>query len=927
MSEKGLIKIVVLCGLIFLVVLIGKYFIREKKQLSEVPAMNAVPVNSPLIIESKQIKKLLSCILYENKMLNELTKLFQMKQLKNDASFIDSLMISNTKFKNLISDKSLIISTHIIGKNKIEFIHVLNLENERNTETANKFLQSIIPKTAKVAHRTYNECTINRVKTASIDFTYTFASGFFIYSHSELLVEDAVRQLDSDKTIDSDRGFKKVAQTAGQNVCANIYLNYKMLPKLVSLSTNKNLENAVTVLRDLAQWTELDVNIKKDELLLNGWTCTGDSSAAYLNVLNEQSPVEFETTEILPDNTSNFILIGIDDKERFKNSYMKFLTAQGISDEYKQELNQIKTEYQTDVESMFYSFLDDEIGVVYADINRGGAGQHIYSILKVRSRGLAREQLLKFIKHVATKNNIDVNNYISKSSIDQDKQIIIYRLPYRNIIKTLFGRFFANCSSSYYTLYDNYLIFGDSQEALTDFVYNNELNRTLNNDPEYRGFFGSLAHESNFFYYSNMSRTVNLLPSFLNTGMMRKVDKNIYSFRRFQALAVQLIPDDDLTYTNIFLKYNPAVKSNNPTLWESRLDTAFNFKPFLFTNHYTFEKEIFVQDLSNKIYLMNRSGRILWKRRLSEKIISDIYEFDYYKNRKFQLLFNTRSEIHLVDRNKNYVKGYPIKLPARATAGLTLLDFHENKNYTIYVPCEDLSVYAYNKDATPVRGWNPQKTEFPVYSPVQYFSSGGIDYLVYADKLNVYIVNRKGKRAIKVKERFTKSPNNRFHIGYYAGKKKAGTCLVTTSANGTVMFIYMDGTVDKLSLKECTIKHYFDYVDLDADGQSDFLFIDNARMEAYRYDKQLLFSHAFENDIKNAPIVFNFPRYKKKIGVTNQAKQKIFLFNADGSTDNEFPLSGRTLFSIGYMVAKSPDFNLIVGNEENFIVSYQIDNK
>jgi len=40
-----------------------------------------------------------------------------------------------------------------------------------------------------------------------------------------------------------------------------------------------------------------------------------------------------------------------------------------------------------------------------------------------------------------------------------------------------------------------------------------------------------------------------------------------------------------------------------------------------------------VQDLKNNIYLINRSGRILWKVRLNEPIMGNVEQVDYYKNR------------------------------------------------------------------------------------------------------------------------------------------------------------------------------------------------------------------------------------------------------------------------------------------------------
>jgi hypothetical protein len=55
---------------------------------------------------------------------------------------------------------------------------------------------------------------------------------------------------------------------------------------------------------------------------------------------------------------------------------------------------------------------------------------------------------------------------------------------------------------------------------------------------------------------------------------------------------------------------------------------AVNFKPYMVKNHNTGENELFVQDILNNIYLINRAGRILWKKKLPEPIISEIFQID-----------------------------------------------------------------------------------------------------------------------------------------------------------------------------------------------------------------------------------------------------------------------------------------------------------
>jgi hypothetical protein len=144
-------------------------------------------------------------------------------------------------------------------------------------------------------------------------------------------------------------------------------------------------------------------------------------------------------------------------------------------------------------------------------------------------------------------------------------------------------------------------------------------------------------------------------------------------------LAWQFSSNAPMLYHNILIRYQPTNIAQSATQWETHLDTLIAFKPALVDNHITNEKEIFVQDMKNTIYLINNAGRILWKKNLDEPIIGDVQQIDYYRNQKLQYIFNTASSIYLLDRNGNAVEHYPVKLPARTSQPIAVFDYEKIK--------------------------------------------------------------------------------------------------------------------------------------------------------------------------------------------------------------------------------------------------------
>ena len=71
-------------------------------------------------------------------------------------------------------------------------------------------------------------------------------------------------------------------------------------------------------------------------------------------------------------------------------------------------------------------------------------------------------------------------------------------------------------------------------------------------------------------------------------------------------------------------------------------------------------------DTLNTFYLIGANGKIKWSKSLSSPIIGKIKQIDAYKNNKYQMVFNTQQEVHILDILGNEIDDFPIKLPFNA---------------------------------------------------------------------------------------------------------------------------------------------------------------------------------------------------------------------------------------------------------------------
>ena len=909
----------------FIALVIVAYFALRGKNIEAANILQAVPVDASLIITGHDPQKDIRIILEENDMWNELIFFPSINQLHQQLLKVDSVIRQNPQIYNIYEKQKISLSFHQSGKNKFDYIVYIPLSHINDERQITQFIGQEAGTEVIITPRKYAGTKIYDIKSGenrAFNFSFTFSHGLFIASHSGILVEEAIRQLELKTSIHNQDQFIKVAGTAGQNVEANIYINYKGFPAMVSMLLKDKYSTIIEEFTDFAGWTELDASIRKDALLLNGFTSFEESENRYLGVFRKQSPQKVEIEKVIPEQVAAMIVFGLEDFRSYKQYYKRYLEQKGSLREYQNDIDAVNEKYDIDLEDMFYSFIEHEAGIVITDVKNYDWDQNTFFLLRTVSRSLARDNILKILEHTAEIEGKHLNTYIQQYQIDNDTQIEIYRMPVPSLVKKLLGNAFNGINNQYCAFFDNYMIFGNSVPALSRYIHANILQNNLSSDLEFNKFSNFLSTKSNIYIYLDVAGSVELIQRYLNESNAGKIDEQKQHLSKFQAVAIQIANEGDLFYNNIFLKYSPGEVNEPQTVWESRIDHTFDFKPRIVINHNTNEKEILVQDKDNILYLINATGRIIWKLPIDEMIISDIFQVDYYNNGKLQYLFNTETKIHLIDRNGNNVEKYPVNLRASATNGMALFDYEKNRNYRIIVATDDRMIWAYDIQGQLVKGWQAEKTEHNIYKPFHHFRVGSNDYLVSTDRYRVYLLNRRGNIRINAKDHFPVSKNNDLIADYNSQGQRPRIAITDTS--GHARFIYFDGYTEEIVLGEYSSDHYFEYADLDGNGKKEFIFADGDELKVFNHDEKLKFSRRFKSKITHPPVLYQFSARDIKIGIVCGSSGDIYLINSNGSIYNGFPLKGATQFTISNFSRSTSRFNLIVGSGYNFLYNYSI---
>lgn len=898
MNRKSIIYI--FTAVVLIAILFGYFSIKKNENTQHTSNLEAVPLNANFIIKLNEVSKNITQI-RQSAVFDFLLKTKQLKELNNQLNFVDSLLVANKTLKNNF-DKGLIISSHN-SPTGVDFLISLKLANSSKAKKLKRELQAITD-TATIEE--YNNIKIYSTKFNSKQWHFAICENIFVLSQSKERLKEAIRQILSKNPINLNLGFKEVNELTNKKI--KIYINYDNFPTLLKNLVTTKQYSKVNKLSSFALWTGMNADIDKNLISFSGYTSVSKQNDKYLSLFTGLRSGSFKEDEVLPYKLSEFISFNINDFAKFYSNYQKYLSTKNLTAKYNTMADNFYNKYKIKVRPVLIPLLNGNLTFANCIFNT--------NTNKVSKFLLIKPKNLKDFQAVLQKIQTDTANH--KVVIDSKKSINVIQIKSSDFLRILFDQLANFPDFSYYTVYNDYLIFGQSVDEIK--LYYNQLYRekTLKNNKDFNEYRKNISDKFNLLYYSN-SLYNYASEIHLFKGQFKEFFKqNISLFKKMQFITFQFsyLKDNIFqTYANIQYNNNPAY--NGLTNWESELNNEIKLKPMIFINHYTHKKELFIVDNKNIVYLIDRDGNILWKKQVNDEIIGSPYMIDLYKNSKYQIIFTTKNYIITLDRNGKVVEEKTKQLPDSTNLGLFVFDYDKNRNYRIFVPVAN-KLYLYNSDMKQVQGWKIPSCQSKIISNIYHFSNNGKDYIVFATKNKIFILNRRGEKRIDVKNNFNFGQN--VSIYFQAKTAENNPCFVTSDALGNVIKIDLNGNVKTQKIASVSNKYYFIAADLNNDKNLDYIFADENFILVYDNNAEPMFAYTFKGKVSK-PEVMKFSKTEKKIAITDIDENLLYLFNSDGTVYKNFPVTGNSYIRISNLYGKN--FNLITGFN-NYLYNYNL---
>ena len=876
MTKKILLSLFLL--LMVAVSIIAYNFYKNVKVPVGKTSFEAIPQNAALILKENNFNALYNKLSTTNIIWEELiTNTETAKETNNQIKYLDSLL--NGTFKPLFTSKPILASLHLSGANDYGFIFYIPLNEEITEENLIRKIKNVTHKNPEA--RTYDGANIYKLPTTNNSkISLAFYHNTLAFSYSTALIEDVIRQLNAETSLINDENFSRMIANSGQSEDGNLFINNKYFSKIISQYINKPTKEYATNFEHYTGWTELDISIKPNSISLNGFSFSDDNN--WITLFKNQNPQDINMLSIIPFNAAFIYHYGLSNSKSFFEDRKLSLKSTNQFFSFQKYLDEKTEKYSIDLEEELLANIGNEVAFIITESLTNDFSNNKFVIFHTNNMDKTTTDLLS----ISSKVNSEEFEMISFNDYS------INKIELKNVFKNLLGKPFINLENHFYTIINDYVVFGNSESGLEKFITNVINEKTLNNNDN---FNDNLSSNSNIFVYNNIARSINLYKQFSLKKYLPIFDEKIDVFRKFEAIAFQVSTEKNgLYYHNIHIKHNPIYKQETASLWELMLDTTISSKPHIVLNHKTKAKEIFVQDDANKIYLISNIGKVIWTKQLQEPIMGEVHQIDIYKNNKLQMLFNTKSKIYLIDRNGKNVESYPVKLPSNATNGITPMNYSHNRNYRLLIGCADHMVYNYDITGTKVKGWEYAPTNSAAKGKIWHFTLTNKDYIVIPlQNGQVKVIQRNGKDRLNIENKLAVSANS---IYLKVGSDLSKTYLTTLDTSGNVNKLFLNDKTALILIDEKQENSNFNFFDYDNNKSNDYVLSYENTIKVIDSDKKEIYENEFETSITHNPQFLKLSNKTTRLGVVTE--NQIYLINSQGKIEDGFPLAGSTPFSI-----------------------------
>lgn len=829
MKKSRLIVYIGLTIVILLAVALGVYYYQKAKQKITDP-FHSIPESYALIIRLNNVEKGLKEIYKEGSVINSLRADTGIANFLSTLDSITSKISKNTQLSSFTQSSPVYFSIHFIGNKEFKSLLTFSIkppfdEDEINNEIINfSEFNQVTKESSGVYALNWN----------STKLYFHFKHGVLsISDHLQLVEEAAKRKETSSKEATLSAITQKLLKTSSKDGTANIFINYRFFYRLASKISSDAFIDQIAKIGKIADYSALDLSMEENLVLLNGYSYSSDSSAGLLKALQSQSPQEITVSNALPEDVCYYTFLAFSKIESLQTELLN--NGFGMEDETK--LNSIKSTLKVDIRNYFYPWMRKEMCFAIRKGNVEAIDENALAIFKSIDAKEADAKLSE-LSIIATQSQL------IKSDTLTYKGFVIKQIPIENLLNSLFTKALCPFKKYYYTIFSDFVVFGNSIESVQSYLDLAILGKSLANLNSYTSFMTNLNKKASLCIYSNPKTGSNLTSKFTTPLVAQYLISNNNLYQMFDGIAIQFVCEPQGNYTSLALHYQKENVEQDIYEWQIALDDNIRGKINQIRSVKGDFECLMVFDQQKNLYKIDFQGKINWKIPMAEFPIGEIQLIDYFNNGHYQFLFNSANYVYLIDENGNRVGSFPKKLSQAATSNISSFAITSAADIKFLIPMDDQKIHCFNKDFKEIKSWSLPILKNQLCGLIQLQKINGEDIFVVSDETgNVQFLDKQGRVKHQAGSMFTQKANMNPYVFGSTNNQK----FLTIDKIGRLIFIDSKGKVEKTNLSEFSEQFSFFYADINNDKKKEFIYFDNEQLKAFNDKTELVLNFEIKN--------------------------------------------------------------------------------
>lgn len=528
-------------------------YIQDKPQRN---AFSIIPNDAIFMFETSNLTEGWTAV-SDSKLWQQMMKNPYLNELDAEIKMVDEYLKKNKAVELVLKDRQLFVSAHMTSAINWDFIFVVDLQNAKaltdGLAPALKVVEGY-----QINQRNYKDIEIiemqNKQNAKEIIY-FAQIDNLILISFSGVLTERAITQR-YDNFWSTDPKFLEATTDLSERKLFKFYFNYNQLNNF-SKTFFEEEDEIMLMLDNALAYTALNINLEDEQLSFDGYTSV-DSMGSYIKALAAVEPGKRRAHEIISNQAALYFSMGFQDYNTFYQNLIAEFEKGNAKDmeDIEKGIGLVEKLLKINLQEDFFNWIGNEIAFVKIRPTSQTRMEDVIVAIHANDIETAKKGLTKITEQIRKRSPLGFD-------IIEYKNFQINYLERQGLFKLMFGKMFEKLEKPYFTYIEDFVVFSNSKQSLTDFIDDYTMGRTLSHKKEFVNFKDNFDVKSNLAIFIQMPKMYQSMYQYSTKETQNDLKENKDLILSFARIGFLLVADNGMYTTTLIAQHDENAQNDD----------------------------------------------------------------------------------------------------------------------------------------------------------------------------------------------------------------------------------------------------------------------------------------------------------------------------------------------------------------------------